>query len=164
MSIFLSLMKSLLACVVLALKSFFQAVVIKCSSLHPKRPKGRQRCVKPVAGKRLAQNIGTPMYLSASVRVFVYSKIVHINPLPKAMFQVEHFVKAMLYFIWHSLKGFALLKEIEIILSGISFFIFTFWLQKFLEAIFYCMDFLLDFQETVQVAFFIYSQWLNNHI
>ena len=77
------------------------------------------------------------MYLSASVRVFVYSKIVHINPLPKAMFQVEHFVKAMLYFIRHSLKGFALLKEIEITLSGISFFIFTFWLQKFLEAIFY---------------------------
>ena len=158
-------MKSLLACVVLALKSFFQAVVIKCSSLHPKRPKGRQRCVKPVAGKRLmAQNNGTSMYLSASVRVFVYSKIVDINPLPKAMSQVEHFVKAMLYFIWHSLKGFALLKEIEIILSGISFFIFTFWLQKFLEAIFYCMDFLLDFQETIQVAFFIYSQWLNNHI
>ena len=117
-----------------------------------------------MAGKRLAENIGTPMYLSASVRVFVYSKIVDINPLPKAMSQVEHFVKAMLYFIWHSLKGFALSKEIEITLSGISFFIFTFWLQKFLEAIFYCMDFLLDFQETVQVAFFIYSQWLNNHI
>ena len=77
------------------------------------------------------------------------------------MFQVEHFEKAMLYFIWHSLKGFALSKEIEITMSGISFFIFTFWLQKFLEA----MDFLLDFQETVQVAFFISgSQWLNNHI
>ena len=53
------------------------------------------------------------------------------------MFQVERFAKAMLYFIWHSLRGFAVLKEIEIILSGISFFIFTFWLQKFLEAIFY---------------------------
>ena len=99
MSIFLRLMKSLLACVVPALKSFFQAVVIKCCSLHPKRPKGRQRSVKPVAGKRLAENIGTPMYLSASVRVFVYPKILHINPLPKAMFQVEHFEKAMLYFI-----------------------------------------------------------------
>ena len=49
-------------------------------------------------------------------------------------------------------------------MSGISFFIFTFWLQKFLEAIFYCIDFLLDFQETVWVTFFIYSQWLNNHI
>ena len=49
-------------------------------------------------------------------------------------------------------------------MSGISFFIFTFWLQKFLEAIFYCIDFLLDFQETVWVAFFIYSQWLSNHI
>ena len=94
MSIFLSLMKSLLACVLLALKSFFQAVVIKCSSLDPKRPKGRQRCVKPVAGKRLAENIGTPMYLSASVRVFVYSKIVHINPLLKAKFQTERFAKA----------------------------------------------------------------------
>ena len=99
MSIFLRLMKSLLACVVPALKSFFQAVVIKCCSLHPKRPKGRQRCVKPVAGKRLAENIGTPMYLSASVRVFLYSNIVHINPLPKAMFQEERFAKAMLYFI-----------------------------------------------------------------
>ena len=52
-----------------------------------------------MAGKRLAENIGTPMYLSASVRVFVHSKIVDINPLPKAMSQVEHFVKAMLYFI-----------------------------------------------------------------
>ena len=140
-------MKYLLACVVLALESFFQAVVIKCCSLHPKRPKGRQRCVKPVAGKRLAENIGTPMYLSASVRVFVYSKIVHINPLLKAMFQVEHFEKAMLYFIRHSLTGFALLKEIEIILSGISFFFFTFWLQKFLEGIFYCIVFLLDFKK-----------------
>ena len=130
-------MKHLLAGVVLAVKFFFFSSCCKCSSLHPKRPKGRQRCVKPVAGKRLAQNIGTPMYLSASVRVFVYSKIVHINPLSKGIFQVEHFEKAMLYFIWHSLKGFALLKEIEIILSGISFFFFTFWLQKFLEAIFY---------------------------
>ena len=156
-------MKYLLACVVLALKSFFSSCY-ECSSLHRKRPKGRERCAKPVAGKRLAENIGTPMYLSASVRVFVHSKIVDINPLPKAMSQVDLFVKAMLYFIWHSLKGFALSKEIEITLSGISFFIFTFWLQKFLEAIFYCMDFLLDFQETVQVAFFIYSQWLNNHI
>ena len=89
-----------------------------------------------MAGKRLAENFGTPMYLSASVRVFVHSKIVDINPLPKAMSQVEHFVKEMLYFIWYSLKGFALLKEIEIILSGISFFIFTFWLQKFLEEYF----------------------------
>ena len=81
------------------------------------------------------------------------------------MFQMEHFVKAMLYFIWHSLRGFALLKETEIILSGISFFIFTFWLQKFLEDIFYCIAFLLDFQETVWVAAFsIYSQWLKNHI
>ena len=157
-------MKSLLACAMLGLKSFFQAVVIKCSSLHPKRPKGRQRYVKPVAGKRLAGKHRDANVLVSFCRVFVYSKIVHINPLPKAMFQVEHFEKAMLYFIWHSLKGFAVLKEIEIILSGISFFIFTFWLQKFLEAIFYCMDFLLDFQETVQVAFFIYSQWLNNHI
>ena len=39
------------------------------------------------------------VFVTASVRVFVYSKIVYINPLPKAMFQVEHFVKAMLYFI-----------------------------------------------------------------
>ena len=122
-------MKYLLACVVLALKSFFSSCY-ECSSLHRKRPKGRERCAKPVAGKRLAENIGTPMYLSASVRVFVYSKIVRINPLSKPMFQVEHFEKAMLYFIWHSLKGFAVLKEIEITLSGISFFIFTFWLQN----------------------------------
>ena len=63
----------------------------KCSSLHPKRPNGRERCVKPMAGKRLAENIGTPMYLSASVHVFLYSKIVHINPLLKAMFQAERF-------------------------------------------------------------------------
>ena len=141
MSIFLSLISSLLACVLLALKSFFQAVVIKCSSLHPKRPKGRQRCVKPVAGKRLAENIGTPMYLSASVRVFVYSKIVHINPLLIwQSFRRNASRKRRKYFIWHSLKGFAVLKEIEITLSGISFFIFTFWLQKFLEAIFYRMD------------------------
>ena len=150
MSIFLSFMKSLLACAMLALKSFFQAVVIKCSCLHPKRPKGRQRYVKPVAGKRLAENIGTPMYLSASVRVFVYSKIVHINPLPKAMFQVEHFEKAMLCFIWHSLKGFAALKEIEITMSGISFFIFTFWLQKFLEAIFYGLSGFLYLQSVTE--------------
>ena len=83
-------MKYLLACVVLALKSFFSSCY-ECSSVHPKRPKGRERCAKPVAGKRLAENIGTPMYLSASVRVFLYSKIVHINPLLKAMFQAERF-------------------------------------------------------------------------
>ena len=141
---------------------FFFSSCCKCSSLHPKRPKGRQRCVKPVAGKRLAQNIGTPMYLSASVRVFVYSKIVRINPLSKPMFQVEHFEKAMLYFIWHSLKGFAVLKEIEITLSGISFFIFTFWLQKFLEAIFY-MD--LIFCQTFKkrskwLSLFTVSDWI----
>ena len=139
-------MKYLLTCVVLALKSFFSSCC-KCSSLHSKRPKGRERCAKPVSGNRLAENIGTPMYLSASVRGFVQSEKVHINPLLKAMFQVGHFVKAMLYFICHSLKGFALLKEIEIILSGISFFSFTFWLQKFLEAIFYCIVFLLDFKK-----------------
>ena len=77
-------------------KKFLQAVVNVL--LHPKRPKGIKG-VKPMAGKRLAENFGTPMYLSASVRVFVHSKIVDINPLPKAMSQVEHFVKAMLYFI-----------------------------------------------------------------
>ena len=54
-------------------KKFFSSCC-KCSSLHPKRPKGKERCAKPVAEKILAENIGTPMYLSASVRVFVYSK------------------------------------------------------------------------------------------
>ena len=155
-------MKYLSTCVVLALKSFLSSCC-KCSSLHPKRPKGRERCAKPVAGKRLAQNIGTPMYLSASVRGFVQSEIVHINPLLKAiMFQVGHFVKAMLYFIWHSLKGFTVLKEIEIILSVISFFIFTFWLQKFLEAIFYCIVFLLDFRKRSEwrLSLFTVSDWI----
>ena len=52
----------------------FLSSCCKCSSLHPRRPKAKERCAKPVAGKRLAENIGTPMYLSASVRVFVYSK------------------------------------------------------------------------------------------
>ena len=78
-------------------KKFFQAVVNVL--LYILKDPGIQRCVKPMAGKRLAENIGTPMYLSASVRVFVHSKIVDINHLPKAMSQVEHFVKAMLYFI-----------------------------------------------------------------
>ena len=72
-------MKYLLACVVLALKSFFSSCY-ECSSLHRKRPKGKERCAKPVAGKILA-----------SVRVFLYSKIVHINPFLKAMFQAERF-------------------------------------------------------------------------
>ena len=53
-------------------KKFFSSCC-KCSSLHPRRPKGKERCAKPVAGKRLAENIGTLMYLSASLRVFVYS-------------------------------------------------------------------------------------------
>ena len=66
------------------------------------------------------------------------------------MFQVEHFEKAMLYFIWHSLKGFALSKEIEITMSGISFFIFTFWLQQFLEAIFYGLSGFLYLQSVTE--------------
>ena len=55
------------------------------------------------------------------------------------MFQAERFNSesdVSTDFIWQSLKGFAVLKELEIILSCISFFIFTFWLQKFLEAYF----------------------------
>ena len=151
-------MKYLLACVVLAVKCFFSSCC-KCSSLHPKRPKGRQRCG---GREKTGARHRAPMYLSASVRVFVHSKIVRINPLPKAMFQVDHFEKVMLYFIWHSLKGFAVLKETEITLSFISFFIFTFWLQKFLEAIFY-MD--LIFCQTFKkrskwLSLFTVSDWI----
>ena len=132
-------MKYLLACVVLALKSFFSSCY-ECSSLHPKRPKGRERCAKPVAGKRLA-----------SVRVFVYSKIVHINPLLKAMFQAERFDSESDVSTLYDIVLFAVLKEIEIILSGVSLILYLHLLvAKILGSIFYCiLDFLLDFQETV---------------
>ena len=152
-------MKYLLACVVLALKSFFSSCY-ECSSLHPKRPKGKERCAKPVAGKRLAENIGTPMYLSLLLSHKSFAK-------GNVSGGTLRFRKRRKYFIWHSLKGFAVLKEIEIILSGVSLILYLHLLvAKILGSIFYCiLDFLLDFQETVWVAFFISGrQWMNNHI
>ena len=37
------------------------------------------------------KNRDANVFVTASVRVFLYSKIVHINPLLKAMFQAERF-------------------------------------------------------------------------
>ena len=67
------------------------------------------------------------------------------------MFQAERFDSESDVSTLYDIVLFAVLKEIEIILSGVSLILYLHLLvAKILGSIFYCiLDFLLDFQETV---------------